>query len=66
MAIKINNNAVINNDRHGQFILLNAGTYTTAERDSLTNQKHGDFIFVSDAPGTGTLQVWTGSAWRDI
>ena len=62
MAIKINGQTVVNDDKKGLFKQVNPGTYTTAERDALTAAT-GDIIYNSDE---SRLEFWDGSSWQTL
>ena len=65
MAIQISGNTVINNSRKGTLQIVNPGSYTTAQRDALTNLASGDVIYNSTAD---TLQVYNATTpiWNDV
>ena len=59
MAIKVQGEVVITDDKKGVFDQVNPGVYTTAERDALS-PVIGDILFNSDDE---ELQVWDGTDW---
>lgn len=59
MAIKVQGQTVVDDDRKGSFQVSNPGQFTTAERDALTPEV-GDNIFNTD---DGELQIWDGTEW---
>lgn len=59
MAIKVQGEVVINDDKKGLFKQINPGSYTTAERDALSPAT-GDLVYNSDDQ---ELQLWDGSQW---
>ena len=59
MAIKVQGQTVVGDDRKGSFQVSNPGSFTTAQRDALTPVV-GDTIFnIND----GALQIWDGTEW---
>ena len=59
MAIKVQGQTVVGDDRKGSFQVTNPGQFTTAQRDALTPVT-GDTIFNIDE---SALQIWDGTEW---
>ena len=60
MAIKVQGQTVVGDDRKGSFQVSNPGSFTTAQRDALSAVA-GDQIFNTD---TNKLQIYNGSQWE--
>ena len=58
MAIKVNGETVINDDKSAVFTSLNAGVKTSATYP--TGNAAGDFFFDSEEMA---LKVWNGTEW---
>ena len=58
MAIKINGDTVIDNNKKGGFSAVNPGVYTTATAPA--SPELGDIIYNSEEE---SLQVWDGTEW---
>ena len=60
MAIKVQGQTVVGDDRKGSFQVTNPGQFTTAQRDALT-PVIGDMIFNIDEDN---LEIWDGTDWK--
>ena len=59
MAIKVNGVTVIDDDRKGIFNKINAGNYTTSEREALGSLSEGELVYDTTAK---KLFIYDGSA----
>lgn len=62
MAIKINSNTVIDNNRKGTFQVTNPGQFTTAQRDALSPTS-GDLIFNTNE---SKIEMYNGTEWESV
>ena len=62
MAIKVQGQTVVGDDRKGSFQVSNPGSFTTAQRDALSAVA-GDQVFNTD---TDKLEIYDGSDWKGV